>query len=87
MQRVTPTRHQKGGPPLLPTNQKVGSSSPPGRTISPNVYAGFCDATGKGCLSADVRITLWITCGVRSHQCDTEKVAIGATQSDERASR
>jgi hypothetical protein len=28
------------------TNQKVGSSSPPGRTISINKNAGFRDATG-----------------------------------------
>jgi hypothetical protein len=30
------------------TNQKVGSSNPPGRTTSINKNAGFCDATGEG---------------------------------------
>jgi hypothetical protein len=39
------------------TNQKAGSSNPPGRTISINKNAGFCDATGQGYMSHDFGIT------------------------------
>ena len=48
----------------LATNQKAGSSNPPGRTILTNVYAGFCDAGGNVTTAADVGITSWITCGL-----------------------
>jgi hypothetical protein len=45
------------------TNQKVGSSNPPGRTISLNKTQAICAATGAGYVSARLRGHLWVTCG------------------------
>ena len=49
------------------TNQKAGSSNPPGRTILTSKHAGFCDVSGQRCPEADYGITSWITCGDTLH--------------------